>query len=602
MKSIDFSSVKLNSGYWFDKAELNRKITVNSVYNRFNETGRIKAFDCNWRENEENKPHIFWDSDVAKWIEGAAYILAQHSDTVLESRIDALIEKIRIHQSSDGYFNTYFTAVEPAKRFLNRDNHELYCAGHLIEAAIACDKIGKPVLIECMKKYVSYIRDVFMIKRSAAFATPGHEEIELALIRLYRHTGNKDYLDLAAFFINTRGTDEDFCRDEFNNAYFQSEHAVYNQSHLPVREQNEAVGHAVRALYLYTAMAMLAAETDDSALFNTCRNLFDDITSKKMYITGAVGSTCHGEAFTVPYDLPSDTAYAETCASIALMFFCRAMSENVPDSRYADVIERVFYNCVLSGLSADGKSFFYTNPLEINLSEHFRENKNWLPGTKRSAVFDCSCCPPNINRLLASLGGFIFSVSGGTLYIHQYTSCEMHEGNISCTVKTDYPVSGKIEITASGTERLALRIPFWCENFTVDKPHKTENGYIIIESNCVKLNLEILPRAIFANENVLRDACRVAVMCGPVVYCAESTDISVPLHRICIPPEFAYSLKSGRSGLPHICISAYALKSGTALYSYLKPEKVPVSINLIPYSYFANRGECDMRVWFNALP
>ena len=235
-------------------------------------------------------------------------------------------------------------------------------------------------------------------------------------------------------------------------------------------------------------------------------------------------------------------------------------------------------------------------------AEHFKENKNWLPETKRSEVFECSCCPPNINRLLASLGGFIFSACGGTLYIHQYTSCEMHEGNISCTVKTNYPVSGKIEITASGTERLALRIPFWCENFTVDKPYKTENGYIIVESSSVKLNLEVLPRAIYANENVLRNACRVAVMRGPVVYCAESTDNFVPLHSICIPPEFAYSLKSGRSGLPHICISAYALKSGTALYSALKPEKVPVSINLIPYSYFANRGECDMRVWFNALP
>ena len=601
MKNIDFSKVKLQSGYWFSKENLNRKITINAVYEQFDATGRIHAFDCDWREGQENKPHVFWDSDVAKWMEGAAYILAQHPDAELERRLDELIEKIRIHQGSDGYFNIYFTAVEPAMRFHNRDAHELYCAGHLIEAAIACDEIRKPVLLECMKKYVDYIRHVFMDEKSALFASPGHEELELALIRLYRHTGDRSHLALAAHFINVRGTKDDFYNEQYMSYSYATNH---NQSHLPVREQKEAVGHAVRALYLYTGMAMLAKETADAELFASCRTLFDDVTCRKMYVTGGIGSTHIGEAFTNAYDLPNDIAYAETCAAIALMFFCHAMEENEADGRYADIIERTFYNGVLSGLSLDGTRFFYRNPLEINLNEHFENSfgKPWFPITQRPEIFGCSCCPPNLNRLLPTLGGYLFGHCDDTLYIHQYTAARMSDGGISCTIETDYPISGSIRVTAEGIPTVALHIPEWCASFSLNKQYELRNGYAVIQNDGtqIQFELDLTPRAVFADSRVARDAYKLCIMRGPVVYCAESVDNGPNLHAYSVAPNFTWSERSVmKCELPELDITAFRLAEGRQLYSSTIPEETTATLHLIPYSAFANRGETDMRIWFS---
>lgn len=599
MKSVDFSKVMFKSGYWLEKEELNRKITINAVYERFDSSGRLKAFDCDWREGEKNCPDIFWDSDVAKWMEGAAYILAHYPDKKLEERLDSLIEKIRINQRADGYFNIHFMAVEPAKRFYNRDWHELYCAGHLMEAAIACDSIGKPVLLECMEKYSDYIHRVFVKEKSSCFASSGHEEIELALIRMYRHTGMKKYLDLAKHFIDIRGTDEDY---NLNPGYRKD----YMQAHMPVREQKEAVGHAVRALYLYTGMAMLAKETEDTELFSACKALFENIVNQKMYITGGVGSTHIGEAFTNAYDLPNDTAYAETCASIALMLFSRAMLENETDSRYADIIERAFYNGVLSGISLDGKRFFYENALEINLNEHFENafGSPRYPITQRPEIFGCSCCPPNLNRLLSSLGGYIFGLEDNTLFINQYASSEFEENGVYCSVKTDYPVSGKIIVEAKGIAELALRIPDWCKHFEINTPYHIKNGYAIIENreNIIELKLEMKPCSVFANSHVARDAFKLCFMRGPIVYCAEEIDNGGELHRFSVSPEFCYEeiYNNTLSGLPELEISAFRLETDEKLYSGNLPKKTPAKLRLIPYSSFANRGESDMRVWFNS--
>ena len=593
MKIVNKSNVTLNSGFWFQKEELNRKTTINAVYDQFSITGRIKAFDFSWREGDDNKPHFYWDSDVAKWMEGAAYILQKHHDEKLEKEVDDLIEKIKTHQGPDGYFNIYFTNIDPSKRFTNRDWHELYCAGHLIEAAIACDEIGKPTLLECMKKYVSYIDKVFVKEKSAAFATPGHEEIELALIRLYRHTADKQYLDLAAHFINTRGTENDVGR------------ADYNQSDVPVREQIEAKGHAVRAVYLYTAMAMLAKETGDTALLNACRALFENITSKKMYITGGIGSLSIGETFTNAYDLPNDVAYAETCASIGMMFFCRAMLENENDSRYADVIEREFFNGVLSGLSLDGTRFFYVNPLEINLNEHFQNQygKAKFPITQRPEIFGCSCCPPNINRLLSSLGTYVFGLDNDTLFINQYAASTLSDNGVSCVISTNYPTSGNVKIKADGVKFVALRIPAWCTSFKINKAYDMKNGYAIVENNGeeIILNLEIKVCAVYANANVARDAHKLAIMRGPVVYCAEAVDNGEALHKYSIANDFRYDeTYDTASGLPEIDITASVICGSDALYSFDAPSKKNAVLHLVPYSSFANRGECDMRVWFGA--
>lgn len=602
MKSIDFDKVTLKSGFWFEKEKLNREITINCVYEQFEKSGRIKAFDFDWREGKDFKPHIFWDSDVAKWMEGAAYILAKHPNSELEARLDSLIEKIALHQCFDGYFNIYFTNVEPAKRFQNRDCHELYCAGHLIEAAIACDEIGKPLLLECMKKYVSYIKRVFVEEKSSEFATPGHEEIELALLRLYRYTDNREYLSLAEYFIDTRGTEADRC----GNAPEHSTNCEYCQGHIPVREQNEAVGHAVRALYLYTGMAMSAKETGDKALFNACRKLFDNIISEKMYITGGVGSTAIGEAFTNGYDLPNDTAYAETCASIAMMFFCRAMLEIEPDSRYADIIERELYNGVLSGLSLDGKRFFYVNPLEINLNEHFENafGKPNLPITQRPEIFGCSCCPPNLNRLLASLGGYVFGTDGDCLYIHQYCECEMTDGNVSCRVKTDYPFSGSISVNTNGIGTVALRIPDWCDEFELNRPYILKNGYAFVncEADEIILTLDIAPKAVFSSSLVARDAYKLCIMRGPAIYCAEAVDNALPLHMYSVSPDFEYTeATNDEFPLPCLTVSAYSLNKSEGLYTDKAPSLEKTELKLIPYCSFANRGESDMRVWFNGI-
>ena len=383
MQLIPHSRVTLTGGYLAEKQALNRRVTLQAVYDRFYETGRITAFGHGYPDADPIRPHFFWDSDVAKWMEGAAYVLAHEPDPALEAKVDAIIDDIAAHQHADGYFNIYFTVVEPDKRWSNRDWHELYCAGHLMEAAVAyAEATGKTKFLSCMEKYADYIAKIFMEEQSAAFHTPGHEEIELALVRLYRHTGKKQYLDLAAYFINTRGVAEEQGK---NN---------YNQSHLPVREQDSAEGHAVRAMYLYTGMAYLAAETGDEALIAACKKLWADATEQKMYITGGLGSTYIGEAFTTPFDLPPDQAYTETCAGIALCFFANGMLALENHAAYADVIERALYNGVLSGLSHRGDEFFYENPLEVNLSERFVSvwGARRFPAHRRVACFACSCC------------------------------------------------------------------------------------------------------------------------------------------------------------------------------------------------------------------
>ena len=607
MKNIDFTSVTLTSGYWLSKENLNREATIRAVYEQFEKTGRIQALNCDWREGQENRPHVFWDSDVAKWIEGAAYILAKHPNAELETQIDSLIEKIRSNQCNDGYFNTYFISVEPAKRFFDRDAHELYCAGHLIEAAIACDKIGKPALLECMEKYIAYIYKIFTENRNIHFSTPGHEEIELALLRLYRHNGNNMSLKLAEYFINTRGTDADYC-DSPHDAknYHPGNHAVYNQSHLPVREQKEAVGHSVRAIYLYTAMAMLAKETYDSELLYVCRSLFNDIIQRKMYITGGVGSTAIDEAFTNPFDLPNDTAYAETCAAISVMFFCRAMLESDVNSRYADAIERAFYNGVLSGISLDGKRFFYVNPLEINLNEHFKHEfgEPKLPITQRPEIFGCSCCPPNLNRLLASLGNYLFGIDNGILYIHQYTSSNTEVDGVSCNVETDYPTSGLIRVKVKGATAVALRIPEWCSSFTLNKAYVMEKGYAVVQNDGtpIELVLDMTPRAVFADSRVSRDSYKLCIMRGPVLYCAETADNENLLSQYSIPADFEWNKTDEEiGGLPKLKISAFCISNSDKLYTSTIPKRKKTTLNMIPYSAFANRGECDMRVWFHAI-
>lgn len=334
----------------------------------------------------------------------------------------------------------------------------------MFEAAVAYyEATGLDRFLNAMVKYAELIYKIFAVEKSAEFITPGHEEIELALLKLYRCTNNKKCLELCKFFIENRGKSEEFIPSFVNSAS--------DQSNVPVRQLKSAEGHCVRAMYLYVAMADLAKETGDEELFEVCRNLFHDVVDKKMYITGGIGSTHIGEAFTLPYDLPSETAYAETCAAIGLMLFSQKMLENETDSIYSDTIERAAYNGMLSGLSADGKAFFYENPLEISVRSHNRntstKTKDRLPIMSRREVFDCSCCPPNINRTLASMENYIYRLSDDTLYIDQYMQSTLDNGEIKAEQLTDYPKNGRISLSFEGVRKAALRIPYWCEEFEI---------------------------------------------------------------------------------------------------------------------------------------
>ncbi len=601
MKNLNYKNVDLTDGFWKDKQLLNENVTIDAVYNRFSDTGRIKAFDFSWKEGDENKPHIFWDSDVAKWIEGAACILAKKEDKHLTDRIEHLIDCIEKHQEPDGYFNIYFTVCDKSSRFKKRDCHELYCAGHLIEAAVEYyEATGRDRFLKCMMKYADCIEKAFITERTAAFTTCGHEEIELALYKLYKCTGNKKYLDMSLFFINMRGAKTEVDISEIYND-------KNDQHHTSVRNQKEAEGHAVRACYLYTAMADAAAETNDAELEDSCRRIFSDIINRKMYITGGIGSTYHGEAFTIPYDLPSDRAYAETCASIGMMLFAHRMQQLELNSVYADVIEREMYNGMLSGVSLDGKAFFYENPLETDLDNYVKYRSTATAEryaiTQRKEVFQCSCCPPNINRIFASIGNYAYGYDKDSIFVNQFMSSVAKIDGMEIEVKTDYPRSGKVQIQTSGVKTLYIRIPSWCREFTVSEEFEKTNGYAVIKNpdKPVTVDFIMTPTVMQANPKVKSTAGKVAVMYGPIVYCAEGCDNTCGrLHEQFINSNGEFEVSyCDELGANVICADGYKKASTPSLYSPLSDDFEKIKLKLIPFAYHANREECDMTVWLN---
>lgn len=609
MKQISFENIDFG-GFWESKQNTNRDVTMPVIYKQFYETGRVTAFACDWKPGDEKKPHIFWDSDIAKWIEGVAYSLINAPDENLEEVIDIIVDWIHDNQFLDGYFNIYHTVCDPTRRFTNRDAHELYCAGHLIEAAIAYHKAtGKSKFLRCMEKYVLHIKDVFMDKYEAAFATPGHEEIELALIKLWEYTEKLEYLKLARYFVNLRGNNEKD-RPIYNHTDF-----TYEQSHEPVREMREAVGHSVRAEYLYCAMADLARIDNDEELKTACKAIFNDIATKKMYITGGVGSGILGECFTEEYDLPNQFAYSESCAGIGLALLARRMNLLDVNSIYDDVAERVIYNNVFASCSISGREFFYTNPLEINLKErrlthkYRMENQNY-PATERQPVFDCSCCPPNFTRFIESFGDFLYTTDDNTIFIHHYAKSTAVFDGIKIKQTTDYPLNGKIKITVSGKctgKEIALRIPSWCQKFTVKADgtqvkQKPQNGFIYIKCENKKLviELDLEMKAVLNEANPLIDQNfgRVAVSYGPFIYCLEDIDTDYRISEISLSKNLNATIKYVEFFKANIMeVDAFIVENFEGLYRPLDNKKTPIRLMLVPYYTFANRGESDMAVW-----
>ncbi|MCL2013782.1 MAG: glycoside hydrolase family 127 protein [Oscillospiraceae bacterium] len=605
MNNINFSNITITGGFWKNRLDINRDVTTVAVKNRFEETGRFKALKCEWKEEMPNRPHFFWDSDVAKWIEGAAYILRQHKDPELETFIESLIDDIEKNQHKSGYFNSFFLTARDEKPFTKRDFHELYCAGHLIEAAVAWyETTGRDRFLKLMKKYSEHIAKIFMDEESADFDTPGHEEIELALFRLYRCTGEERWLNLAEFFLNRRGSSE---KDLHCDQPEWMTHS-YNQSLYGIRSQDTARGHAVRACYLYCAMADLAAERKhDKALRSACEKLFYDITHRKMYITGGIGSSHAGEAFTRPYDLPNDTAYAETCASIALAMFALRMQQLSCDGVYADTVERTIFNGILSGVSLGGDSFFYCNPLELTPHLKDKDNsvrgnsRNWQPATKRAKVFGCSCCPPNLTRFFASLGNYIYSENDGGLYINQYIPNKLDNGKKAAEISTEYPKNGFVKIKADGYSFIALRIPGWCSSFSINKKYTMKNGYAIIENTAgeITLDMQMRPTLIQASNLVTENCGRAVMQLGPVVYCLEELDNAAPVRALSVNSELSAKIEYDETFSANV-IYADGFKlcgDDNKLYSEYTGKKEPVRLKFIPFFAFANRKESSMAVW-----
>lgn len=600
MNNIEFSDVKITGGYWKARQDINRSVTLKAVYDRFNETGRFEALKCDLRDGDTNIPHIFWDSDVAKWIEGASYILHSEKNDQAEEIIENAIDLIIKNSDENGYFNSHFLVAEKENRFRLRECHELYCAGHLIEAAVAYYELtGKDRFLNAVKKYADYIERAFKIDNTAAFITPGHPEIELALVRLYKATGEKRYIELAKYFIDKRGNcDEPGIYTDWANEY-------YSQDEIPVRERKTAEGHCVRALYLMCAAADIAYIYKDNDLKTACERFFDSIVNKRMYITGGVGSSNIGESFTIDYDLPNRTAYAETCAAISLAMFAERMLKFGADSRYSDIIERTMYNGIMSGISLDGKSFFYENPLEIdpdfnniNTSTKVKER---FPITQRVEVFDCSCCPPNIMRFAASISGLIYGFDDNTVYINQYINSEGDVNGIKISQKTDYPNNGKITVRCnSNKKQIAFRIPCWCKSFNINKKYSIKNGYAYVDLDSeenIELELDMSVRIISANRRIHSDAGRIAVMRGPVVYCAEGIDNGADIKSIALPAESVFELAESEFLLPILKTEAYRPFENDSLYYEAVDDYEKIPLTLIPYYAFANRGESEMQVW-----
>ena len=598
MKTVNNKNIKITDGFWKVKQDMVRDVTLKSVYDRFEETHRFDALNCTWKEGDPDMPHVFWDSDIAKWIEGLAYSLNYSENEELEKITDEAIEKICKNRDENGYFNSHFLVT--GERFSDRTEHELYCAGHFMEAAAAYyEATGKKALLDAMCKYADYIEKCFVIEKSAKFITPGHPEIELALVKLYEITGEKRYLELSKFFIDNHGNPAD-------KPMYKGCNELYNQDDSPLRERNTADGHCVRAIYLFCAMADLAYLYNDKELFEAADRCFMNIIDKRMYITGATGSTCHGESFTIDYDLPNRDAYAETCASISLAFFGNRMIKLNPDGKYADAVERVMYNGALSGVSMDGKGFFYENPLEINVDYNnvnkCTESGKRFPITQRKEVFDCSCCPPNVIRFIAGIGEYIYSYTEDTLFVNQYINSDAEIEGMTVSQTTDYPATEEIKINIKNGNKkyIALRIPSWCKDFEINKAYTLKNGYAYIEiaeNDEILLTLAMPVKFISANKKVHDCAGRVAVMRGPVVYCLEGVDNGKDLNSIRIDIKEKGETAEREFLVPNILIKGYKEPESESLYFEATEDYVEAELKFIPYFAYENRGETDMLIW-----
>lgn len=603
---IPFWNLRITNGFWKERQTVIAEHTALCVYNRFAETGRFQIPHTGWRETGFPRPHIYWDSDIAKWLEGASNLLAMGPRPDLEERIDEAVRGLLSIQREDGYLNSYFAEFPEEGVFSDRTNHELYCAGHLIEAAISLyEATQRKDFLDAVCRYADLIDQRFRVENNMRFETPGHPELEYALTRLYQATGCRRYLELSLHFLHRRGhSEKDDQRYDFSTD-------VYFLDHLPLTEQSTAEGHAVRAMYLYTAMAEAGRLAGDQALLHAARRIFENVTKRRMYLTGGIGSSKRGECFTVDYDLPDYTSYAETCAAIGFAMLCRSLSLSDPDSVYADTAERILYNAALHGVSLDGASFFYTNALAAD-PRLARVNRATdtpdisYPSFTRSEMFETSCCPPNILRFISSIGSWLYSKNEDILFVHQYMDSLCESEGFSVRQTTRYPADGEIRLEFRIPQRtVALRIPSWAASFTLDCPYELKRGYAyisVVPGQTVHLSLPMQPVFVFSHPSVRSCCGKTAVMRGPIVYCAEGVDNGDKLFQIRLSEdrpfhegacmEYKVPELLGTGLRPHE-------PETDTLYTTRRPALQEVPVRLIPYFAHANRGETEMLIWFS---
>ena len=582
LSGVPFTDVQLDDAFWAPRLKICREKSIPHNFEWCENTGRFSNFAKAGGLIEGKFEGIYFnDSDVYKVLEGASYSLADHPDPKLDEMVDDVIAKIAAAQQENGYLNSYYTLVEPDKKWTNcRVRHELYCAGHLFEAAVAHYRAtGKKTLLDVAEKFAARIGEIFGPGKRTD--VPGHEEIELALVKLYELTGKEQYLELSKFFLDARGNEEN--RPKIYGPYLQD--------HKPVREQDEVVGHAVRAMYLYSGVADVAAHTGDEGFMKVMDRIWDDVVNHKMYITGGIGARHQGESFGDRYELPNGSAYAETCAAIGLGLWSHRMNLLHADAAYADVLERVLYNGFLSGVGLSGKKFFYVNPLQSSGGHH------------RQPFYPCACCPTNVIRVLPSLPGYLYAVDGDRLFVNLYVQSDAKvklDGDaVSLAQETNYPWDGKVKLTVSPQKAkeftLNLRIPDWCDDATVAVNGKSvsakpnDRGYVTIArtwkaGDVVELDLPMEIKRIEANPRVEADRGRVAVRRGPVVYCFEGVDNDVNVATIVLgkDPEFTAEMRDDLLGRV-VVIRGKDRKGRT--------------VTAVPYYSWDNREPGPMAVW-----
>ena len=612
LTAVPFTNVAFADEFWAPRIETNRKVTVPYAFKKCEETGRISNFAKAGGLMEGKFEGIYFnDSDLYKVIEGAAYSLKNHPDPELEKYVDGVVDKIAASQWEDGYLYTFYSVPrrQPSKRWTNvRDKHELYCAGHFFEGAVAYyQATGKRKILDVAIRLADYIDSVFGPDKKRD--VPGHEEIEIGLVKLYRVTGNEKYLKLAKFFLDERG------RAEGHKLY-----GPYSQDHKPVVEQDKAVGHAVRAGYLYSGMADVAAPTGDANYVKAIDRIWQDVVSKKLYLTGGVGARRGGESFGNDYELPNKTAYCETCAAIANAMWNHRLFLLHGEAKYIDVLERVIYNGFLSGISLSGDKFFYPNPLASD-GKH-----------QRSPWFGCACCPTNIVRFMPSLPGYAYARRGDIVYVNLFVggsaTIKVDKNSVQLKQETHYPWDGDVKITVepkrSKEFAIYVRIPGWAQNQPVpsdlyeylNKSQKKvtlkvngkpfaldmDKGFARIrrkwkKGDVVKLSLPMPIRRVLSHENVKDNAGKAALQCGPIVYCAEWPDNGGRVSNLILPDDAALRpeyRKDVLSGVTVICSTARGLYPSEDGELVVTKEQDFVAI---PYYAWAHRGRGEMAVW-----